>query len=270
MTPTKSIYRLLGIGFIAQLLLSSCSTTPPPPATQPQELSSATEHVAKGGSAGTLYMCYKPNSYKHYVAYGTYPKTMKVYRNEALLKKSTGKSPIYIDLSQQRGRLYVGKEVAMDWPVSTGVSGKETPVGHFRISQKKANHRSNMYGKTYSADGKIIDYNASSKDPLAEGASFVGAPMPFWQRMTGCGIGMHIGRVRVGRRLSHGCIRTPSAVAKELFKTTKSNTTYVTVVNKTEAPYPAKEVLELKAKAKAMAMAKKAKEQANAAAAKRP
>jgi hypothetical protein len=61
--------------------------------------------------------------------------------------------------------------------------------------------------------------------------------MPYWQRLTATGIGMHVGKVRAGRRLSHGCIRTPGAMARELFGITGVGT-QVTVTSKKECCYP--------------------------------
>lgn len=187
---------------------------------------------------------YDKSSYDYFVTQHGYPKTMEIYRNESLLRQANSKCPIYICLSQQRGRLYVQGQVAADWPVSTGVSGRETPTGAFRIQEKKKTYASNRYGKMYDAEGKCIDYNADAfNDAVPEGGKFVGSPMPNWQRMTGDGIGMHTGKVRAGRRLSHGCIRTPHRMASELFDITSTGSKVV-VTKGLEDCYPAKEALE--------------------------
>lgn len=44
--------------------------------------------------------------------------------------------------------------------------------------------------------------------------------MPHWNRFTWDGVGLHGGKVIPGRRLSHGCIRTPYNVAAELYNYT--------------------------------------------------
>lgn len=187
---------------------------------------------------------YDKASYDYFVTQHGYPKTMEIYRNAELLRQADGKSPIYICLSQQRGRLYVRGQVAADWPVSTGVSGHETPAGIFRIQEKKKTYASNRYGKMYDAEGKCVDYNADAfNDAVPEGGKFVGSPMPNWQRMTGDGIGMHTGKVRAGRRLSHGCIRTPHRMACELFDITRMGSKVV-VTKSLEDCYPAREALE--------------------------
>ena len=165
---------------------------------------------------------YLPGSYEYFVKQHGYPTTMHIFQDRELMEKANRKSLIYIDLEHQRGRLYVEGKVAADWPVSTGVSKYPTPTGKFSIIEKRATYASNNYGKIYDANGRCVNYNADfAKDPVPEGGKIVGSPMPYWQRLTRDGIGMHIGKVRAGRKLSHGCIRTPAVMAKELFRITK-------------------------------------------------
>ncbi len=220
---------------------------------------------------------YAPGSYEHFVANTKgYPTTMEIYRNAELMKKAKANSPrVSICLDQQRGRLYVLNQVAADWPVSTGVAGRETPTGSFRIRLKKKDHSSNRYGKMYNAEGKCIDSDADAfEDEVPEGGKFVGAGMPNWMRLTSDGVGMHTGKVRAGRRLSHGCIRTPGGMASQLFDITKIGTP-VTITHGLEQAYPAHQALaerqaanaaekaaEEAAKAKAKAEAEKAKKKA--------
>jgi len=60
-----------------------------------------------------------------------------------------------------------GVEIARS-TVSTGRSGKETPTGEFTILQRKVEHESSIY---------------------------VGAQMPYMQRLTSTGIAMHAGKL---------------------------------------------------------------------------
>lgn len=217
---------------------------------------------------------YLDDDYKYFVASKDYPKSMLCYRNEELIKQAKGNCTIYICLDQQRGRLYVHGKIAADWPVSTGVSGHETPTGNFKIWEKKVDHASNLYGHVYDAEGKRIGSNA--KDGIPEGGRFDGTAMPYWQRLTGDGVGMHIGNVKAGRRLSHGCIRTPRAMAKTLYDVTLLGKTRVYIVQGAETPYYVKDILAMKvglpemteeekekaAKAKAKAEKEKAKAEA--------
>lgn len=210
----SSLLSLLLIAALT-LVLASCSTTPPP-APEPE-----------------------PTAFEKFILNTTaYPTTMAYYVDEELVKQVTPKSPIYICLEQQRGRLYVNGEVAMDWPVSTGTYGHETPKGKFRIVEKEKDHSSNRYGHLYNAEGKCINSNADVfVEEIPEGGKFVGSPMPNWMRLTADGVGMHTGKVKAGKRLSHGCIRTPNVIAVRLFELTKVGQP-VTIADAPEAPYP--------------------------------
>ena len=150
-----------------------------------------------------------------------YPKTAKTFCNESLLAQATPSSAkIIICLPQQRARMYVDGRVAYDWPVSTGTNGHETPTGTFRILEKDRDHKSNRYGK-FVRNGKTINSNADTAKGVPEDVSFRPAGMPNWNRLTWDGVGIHGGKVIPGRRLSHGCIRTPYDVARKLFNYTE-------------------------------------------------
>lgn len=160
-------------------------------------------------------------SYENFAAQKEYPVTSKVYADELLLSHITAtNSKIIICLPQQRARLYVYGRVAMDWPVSTGTDGHETPTGVFRIMEKSRSHHSARYGKWVNDRGRVIDGNADLARGTPDGASFRPSSMPCWQRLTWDGVGLHGGRVIPGRRLSHGCIRTPFATARKLYEHT--------------------------------------------------
>lgn len=196
-------------------------------------------HQMDTPAANPAGMAQQESSYGRFIAQSKrYPATMEIFRDNGLLKKATAASPIYICLSQQRGRLYVDGQVAADWPVSTGVAGRETPAGHFTIQGKAKEHASSRYGRIVDATGKCVNGDADSyKDAIPSGGKFIGASMPNWMRLTNNGIGMHTGKVRAGRRLSHGCIRTPHAMANQLFDITGIGTP-VTITQGLEPCYP--------------------------------
>lgn len=182
---------------------------------------------------------YSPDSYDFFVSHNQYPATIKIFKDKALLAKAKGNCRVVICLKQQRGRLYVNNRVAADWPVSTGVRGRETPTGNFAIRDKKVSYSSNRYGKFLDSTGKCVNGNADVfRHAVPEGGRFVGSPMPYWMRLTSDGVGMHIGKVRAGHRLSHGCIRTPREMAVELYRITSIGTR-VSVVNDIEPEFPA-------------------------------
>lgn len=172
-----------------------------------------------------------------------YPTVMKVYLDDALLARATPRNQIVISLSQQRGRLYVDNQVAADWPVSTGADTHPTPVGNFRVRLKKKEHASNRYGKIYDAENKCIDNNADVfTNPVPEGCRFEGSSMPNWMRLTSDGVGMHTGKVRAGKRLSHGCIRLPHSVACMLFDIVDYGSR-VAIIEDIEPGYPVAEIM---------------------------
>lgn len=205
-------------GLITVAISSSCTHQAPPP---PQ-------------------VVVQPDAYEIFVKeHPKYPKTMSIYRNNELMKQATPSCPIYICLSQQRGRLYVNGKVAADWPVSTGVNDHPTPTGSFRVIEKKREYSSRTWGRIVDADGKCVVRDANSTiDTVPKGGKFIGSPMPNWQRLTSSGIGMHTGKVRAGRVLSHGCIRTPGRMARELFDITATGRTRVTITKDVETCYP--------------------------------
>jgi len=195
---------------------------------------------------------YAEGSYEHFICSNGYPTTMEIYRDEALLQKAGRRSSVHICLQQQRGRLYVDGKVAADWPVSTGVSGRETPTGTYSVIEKKKSYASNLYGNIKDANGKTVKYNADmSKDVVPEGGTFIGSPMPNWMRLTWDGLGMHTGKVKAGQRLSHGCIRTPGSMASELFTITGMGTR-VYVVDELEDCYPLRDLLPFSAQYQAV------------------
>lgn len=158
-------------------------------------------------------------TYEHFAAAPSYPVTSEVYTDERLLRQITPtNSKIIICLPQQRARLYVYDHVALDWSVSTGTDGHETPTGVFRVMEKERSHQSGRYGKWVNARGKVIDSNADLTRQHPSGATFRPSSMPCWHRLTWDGVGIHGGRVVPGRRLSHGCIRSPYSIARKLFE----------------------------------------------------
>lgn len=134
-----------------------------------------------------------------------------------------GAAHIRIDLSDQMAYYYKGGRLVGMSPVSTGKPGHRTPTGTFRISEKKVNHRSNLYGHYVSPRGYVMRSNVDvRRDRRPPGAVFRGASMDFMMRVNGA-ITMHAGRVP-GWPDSHGCIRLPWHMAKIFFSNTPNGT----------------------------------------------
>lgn len=164
-------------------------------------------------------------TYDHFKADPSYPKTYSVWKNEDLLAKTdAGNSSIRISLAQQRGFLMNGEEVAMDYPICSGIAARPTPTGTFYILEKIVDKKSNKYGHIYNAEGEDVNSNADlSMDAVPEGGRFEGASMRYWMRLTGDGVGHHIGPVK-RHPASHACIRGPSATMPIVYSKVKEGT----------------------------------------------
>ena len=116
---------------------------------------------------------------------------------------ASGRLRIVVSIPQQRAYVFESGRLLESSRVSTGRRGHETPVGTFRILEKKVKHRSNRYAN---------------------------APMPYMQRLTSYGIALHAGHLP-GYPASHGCIRLPWSFARRLYDLTDPGT-MVTVTNR--------------------------------------
>ncbi len=140
----------------------------------------------------------------------------------------TGSPRIHIDLREQRAYFYKGNQLVGVSLISSGREGYRTPSGNFKIIQKNANHRSNLYGDYVDAAGNVVKKDVGIKrDPQPPGTRFLGAEMPYFLRIHG-GVGMHAGFLP-GYPASHGCIRLPKQMAQIFF----NNVTYGTPVTVT-------------------------------------
>jgi lipoprotein-anchoring transpeptidase ErfK/SrfK len=120
------------------------------------------------------------------------------YINYQLLDASKDRDRVVVvDISRQRAYLIVDNVIAVDTAVSTARSGKYTPRGEFKITERIAS------GKT---------------------STIYGCDLPYWQRLDSSAIGMHVGDLP-GHPASAGCIRLPVSVAPVMFANMSSGTT---------------------------------------------
>jgi lipoprotein-anchoring transpeptidase ErfK/SrfK len=104
----------------------------------------------------------------------------------------TGTIVITVDLAAQVLSVFRdGHEIGAA-AVLFGADAKPTPLGVYPITQKDADHVSNIYH----------------------------APMPYMLRLTNDGISIHASQVQDGY-MTHGCIGIPKPFAKQLFATVK-------------------------------------------------
>ena len=105
----------------------------------------------------------------------------------------TGAVEIVVSIPQQRAYIYRGGTLIGVSTVSTGMAGHRTPTGRYPIMEKRRTHFSNLYNN---------------------------APMPFMQRLTMGGIALHAGQIP-GYPASHGCVRFPYEMARNVFSVTQ-------------------------------------------------
>lgn len=130
-----------------------------------------------------------------------------------------GPLQVTVDLSEQKAYIFKNRE-NLGWTyVATGREGYRTPTGSFVIMEKIVDKRSNLYGSVVDANGNVVNSNATAGvSRIPKGGHFAGAPMPYWMRLTGYGIGMHAGMIpHPGSPASHGCIRLPLAMAEKIY-----------------------------------------------------
>jgi L,D-transpeptidase catalytic domain len=177
------------------------------------------------GASSKFVNPFPAGTYDNFKADPGYPLTSKIWKDDELLDKTdASNSHIIISIAKQRGFLYNGDQIVMDYPVSTGTESHPTPAGKYSILEKQVDKASNSYGKIYDAEGKLVNGNADIRtDKVPEGGKFEGAPMPYWMRLTWDGIGHHVGQVP-RYPASHSCVRGPRSVMPIIFSKTKLGT----------------------------------------------
>ena len=145
--------------------------------------------------------------------------------NQSVLKQATPDNVrVRVSLPKQRAYLMVGDEIAADSPISSGKSGHGTPRGNFSVMEKDPDHRSSLYGDFVDSSGRVVRAGISAKiDSAPSGTHYVGAPMRWFMRLTGEGVGMHVG-ILPGYPASHGCIRMSPDGAKLFYDNVKIGT----------------------------------------------
>lgn len=145
--------------------------------------------------------------------------------NQSVMAQATPDNVhIVVSIPKQRAYLMVGDQIAADEPVSSGKRGHETPRGHFSVMEKDPNHHSSLYGDFVDARGRVVRAGVSAHiDSAPSGTHFAGAAMKWFLRLTGEGVGMHIG-ILPGYPASHGCVRESPDGAKLFYDHAKVGT----------------------------------------------
>lgn len=145
--------------------------------------------------------------------------------NQSVLRQATPDNVrVRVSIPKQRAYLMVGDQVAADSPISSGKAGHSTPQGSFSVLEKDPDHHSSIYGDFVDGSGRVVRSGISAKiDSAPSGTHYVGASMRWFMRLTGEGVGMHVG-ILPGYPASHGCIRMSSDGAKLFYDTVKVGT----------------------------------------------
>ena len=145
--------------------------------------------------------------------------------NQSLLKEATPNNVhIVVSIPKQRAYLMMGDQIVIDGPISSGKRGHNSPTGHFTVLEKDPNHHSSIYGDFIDRNGRTVRAGVSARiDSAPSGTHFSGATMKWFLRLTGDGVGMHIG-ILPGYPASHGCIRESVDGAKLFYDHVKVGT----------------------------------------------
>ena len=138
-----------------------------------------------------------------------------------------GETSIKVSLWDQKAWLLNGKgEAVLETDIATGVENKETPEGVFPVLERMESKRSNRYGRIVNKETRevVIEKAWEHEGALPEGTEYEGIAMPYWMRLTWCGIGMHVGKFKKRTRSSFGCIRVYEGAQRLIFKKTQLGT----------------------------------------------
>ena len=129
-----------------------------------------------------------------------------------------GKVTVSISLPDQLAEFKRGDRDIGWCYVATGKEGHDTCPGGYQVMEKIEDKYSNLFGWIEDEFGNVTNSDATPGTPVPKGMVYMPAPMPYWMRITGYGIGMHGGLIpEPGKPASHGCIRMPKEFVPTLF-----------------------------------------------------
>lgn len=157
-----------------------------------------------------------------------YKKTSAIFKSEQLAQTSHKDSRVLVNKTTQRIQLIDKDKVVLDAPCSTGREGKYTPVGNFKITEKITNKRSTIYGTCYKDGVKV--WGGDRRQCNVRYNKYVGEELPYWQRLTQDGIGLHSSNYVDRQPRSNGCVRIEPEIAQLIYQKTNKGT-IVSIVN---------------------------------------
>ena len=131
---------------------------------------------------------------------------------------------VVVSVGRQRVYLYVGDEVAIDAPVSTGKRRGQTPTGNFTVTEKVATQRSNRHGDFVDRDDQAVRHGVSTRiDAAPSGTTFVVVPVKYFLRLNDEGLSLHAGRLP-GYPAADTAVRLPADIAPLIYQRVKKGT----------------------------------------------
>lgn len=130
---------------------------------------------------------------------------------------SGGSPRIVVDLRRQVAQFYRGNHLIGVAAIASGKEGRNTPPGMYKIMEKDPTHKSSKYGWIEDANKNVVNEDATPSTPVPRGCKYVAAPMPWFMRLRGDGVGMHEGYLP-GYPASHGCIRMDRGVVQKFYQ----------------------------------------------------
>ena len=130
---------------------------------------------------------------------------------------SGGSPHVVVDLKRQLAQFYRGSRVIGVAAIASGKEGRNTPPGQYKIMEKDPTHKSSKYGWIEDEQHKVVNEDATPTTHVPPGCRYVAAPMPWFMRLRGDGVGMHEGYLP-GYPASHGCIRMDRGVVQKFYQ----------------------------------------------------
>ena len=184
---------LKGLAIVSAIAVAGCETAPPAPVApviaQPE--AQPIPYRWTNGYAEKAHKALVETFGRAWLTPGNYVWAETV--------PTEGDPKIVVDLATQTAYAYRGDVLVGAASISSAKTGMVTPLGFWKVQEKRTMYRSKKYGN---------------------------APMPFMQRIDEYGIALHGGN-NPGYPASHGCIRMPMKFAERLFGLTKLGTEVV-------------------------------------------
>lgn len=131
---------------------------------------------------------------------------------------------IYVSLGRQRAYLFVGSEVAIDAPVSTGKPRAMTPKGQFTVREKKSSVSSRLFGEYVDGSGRVVRSAVSARsDAAPAGTTFRPVPVQYFIGLDKQDIALHAGPLP-GYPAADTFVRLPADIAPLFFQRVQAGT----------------------------------------------